>query len=185
MRDFTDVTVIPGLWFIAVDGEGYHCAPFQVADVQGGTRVIPGDRVFALQWLGKHGHGTVDGFGRQEGFTDRAVVEPYVKVWLQARAKDKRDRHDGLVQRQVDEKAALAQNQDAIEAVRQEIDVLTAELAAASPERRAHVQAQIDWANQRLTACSVAIAAREVRATSDETVSNADAEATAAEQETQ
>jgi hypothetical protein len=69
MRDFTDMTVVPGSRFVAVDGEGYFCDGFPaiMPNVKGSVREVPGDRILAMHWHGKHGHGHVEGFGAAEG----------------------------------------------------------------------------------------------------------------------
>ena len=67
MRDFKDITIIPASSFIAVDGEGYTCTPFDVLDLQGAVRVVPAARILAIHWWGDHASGQVEGFGLGEG----------------------------------------------------------------------------------------------------------------------
>jgi hypothetical protein len=144
MREFTDMTVIPGTFFVSVDGEGYHCDPFAVVDVQGATRLIPGTAILAIHWHGRHGHGHVEGHGPLEGVADRAQVEPYLSPWLASRARAKQARADDLVRKRSIELEQIDALVNVKTVLAQQIADLHIELDAASADRRASVQAQID-----------------------------------------
>jgi hypothetical protein len=126
MRDFHNLTVIPGVWSVVLNGEAYTCAPFEMADVQGSVRIVPADRVLAIHWYGDHRHGSVEGFGAMEGFSDKSQLGNYVSAWLRARLKAKAEKVDAILRQQTHMDEAIATNQAAADSVRGEIDGLNA-----------------------------------------------------------
>lgn len=121
MREYVNLTVIPSARSVVLDGETYTTEPLDPIDVQGTVRKVPGDRVLTIQWHGEHGHGSVEGFGAMEGFSDKSQLAPYVKAWLRARARDKAERHAALLRgrQQVDDE--MKANADAMASVRSDL----------------------------------------------------------------
>lgn len=113
MRSFTNLSALPG-HTVVIDGEAYNCPDVQVPDMRGTVRTVPADRVLAVQWHGDHGHGSVEGFGAMEGFTDKSQLSPYVGAWLRARAKAKAEKVDALVRQQAQLDEAIASNEAAM-----------------------------------------------------------------------
>lgn len=183
MRDFTNMTVIPPTRFVAVDGEGYHCDTFAVADIKGTVRTIPGDRILAVHWFGEHKHGQVEGFGAAEGISDRAQVELYLAPWLKARAKAKREAADGLLRRRQQDDERMASMSAAVESVKTELTNLDAELKAAAPERANQVMAQISQSRLIFDRINANMAQARKGAVTDGQISEAEATAMAAENE--
>ncbi len=183
MRDFKDITVIPTTFFVAVDGEGYHCAPFAARDLQGATRVLPAGRLMAIHWFGDHAHGQAEGFGAIEGFSDRGQVEPYVGPWLAARATAKRDRVDALMRKCQQELEQATATRQAISTIDDQLADLDKELSAASNARRPQVQGQIDVLGGHRATLVSQVSAAGARATTPDHVSDAEALAREAEKE--
>jgi hypothetical protein len=182
-RDFTDITIIPSTYFVAVEGEGYFCDPFTVSDVQGSVRLVPADRILAIHFHGLHGHGHVEGFGALEGFTDRTQLRSYFKAWLAARAVAKRAREVDLKRKQQIEDAEIRSHQEAIAATKGNIADFTTELAAASADRRAQVQAMIDVSTRSLAMLTDTVEAVKKRRATDDEIAAAKAVADEAQQE--
>lgn len=183
MRDFTDMTVIPATHFIAVDGEGYTCAPFEVADIRGKARTVPGGRVLAIHWWGAHGHGQVEGHGPAEGFDDRVIVERYLAAWLAARAVAKRAQVAALERHRDQQRVQAASWGGAVASLRTEITDATAELTAANTDRKSQVQARLDSLNRGLAASTDALASAEAAAGNQDAIDSATTAADSADTE--
>jgi hypothetical protein len=184
MRDFTDITIIPMARSISIDGEGYICAePFDVPDLKGSNHIVTSDRIMAIYWNGKYGRGRVEGVGALEWFTDRAQVESYVRPWLAAKAKTKRDIVDALLRRKAQD-ADFQEGQRLVVAdLEKQWDDLRIELATASGERVPQIANQMQvWAG-RLQRVIDGIASVKAKAVTNEAITIATANADKAERE--
>src|SRR5262249_39224898 len=135
MRDYTSLTVIPGSYQVILDGEAYSCAPFTPGDVQGSVRKVPGDRILAIQWHGEHSHGSVEGFGVMEGFTDKTQLALYVVAWLKARAKAKANEVAALQRQRNHQDEAIASNGRVAASVKGDIAALEGDSDPMAQER--------------------------------------------------
>lgn len=183
MREFTDMTIVPATNFVSVNGEGYHCDPLMVRDVQGATRTIPGDKILAIHWHGKHGHGHVEWGGPAEGFDDRIQIEMYLRPWLIARAKAKQSRASDLVRKRAIELAEIASHEGVKVIVERAASDIGTELRAASANGRANVQARLDIAVEQVRLVAERIGNIRARLTLPDDIAAAQAEADLATKE--
>lgn len=195
MRRIKTMTVVPSIAYIVVDGEGYACAPFEIADVQGQNRAVPSHMVIELRWWDEFGRGQVDGEGMVGGrmmhfaepFTDRAVIEPYVAIWLRARAIAKREALEAATRHRAHHVARVKELTALIAALGEELDRAKADVAAARPEQRPIVQGHLDRLMRLHANASAELASVKTIADDDATIAaateaadRADAEAKAA-----
>lgn len=152
MRPINTLSVIPGQWFIALDGEGYMCQSFDVPDFVGNTRTIPGNKILAIQWWGEHGHGQVEGFGPGEPFTNVELLSVYVQHWLDAKVIAKSALLAQQTATQAHENESRATMQSAIDDLTAQQAGLRDEVAAASGSGKDAAQARLDNVTRQLEA---------------------------------
>jgi|SRR5882672_3331131 len=186
MREFTNMTVVPGNRWVDLDGEGYVCGdgfPAIIPNMSGSVREVPGDRIMAIHWHGDHKHGTIEGFGAGEGFTDRKQIESYLAPWLKARAAKLRDNVDALKRHQAQQRAEVANHELVLPALVEQVGNFEAELASADEARKPVVAGHLELAKQHHKQVNDLMSELRTKIVTDEAIAAAGAAAGQAEEE--